>query len=232
MSPSFDTVGWVAASAGARRLAGENMLEGGARPEQPARLKLASDLMAAADADVAQAVEGFLARAGLLPEVEAAELAGQAIADWAQCFREIQGFETWSSFGAWILRRSPSLGPGVAERMAYASTVTDSQVAAAHSRRGAIEAHLRDVLDAGTVMIFPTGPCPAPPLTASARALEVFRTRTLAFTCAAGLGGLPQISLPLAPVRGAPVAVSILGWHGGDEALLALASRLAVHCAY
>jgi hypothetical protein len=34
-----------------------------------------------------------------------------------------------------------------------------------------------------------------------------------------------------AAAGGAPVAVSLLGWRGGDEALLDLATPLAVHCA-
>jgi amidase len=77
----------------------------------------------------------------------------------------------------------------------------------------------------------PTVPCPAPRLDASADELQQFRSRTMRFTCAAGLGGLPQVSLPVGLAGGAPAAVSLLGWRGGDEAVLDLATRLAVHCA-
>jgi amidase len=148
-----------------------------------------------------------------------------------RCFRAIQGFETWQSFGRWITARTPGLGPGIAERMRFASTVTEPEADGARARRVAIAARLHEVIDVGTVVAFPTVPCPAPRLDADTATLELYRSRTMAFTCVAGLGGLPQVSLPLGLVRGAPAAVSLLGWRGGDEALLDLASTVAVHCA-
>lgn len=231
MSPSFDSVGWFAPSAGLLRLAGGALLGAGAVRRDVRHVRLASDLMAAADADVAEAVGDFLARASADLVAEDTNLVEGAIAEWVQCFRVIQGFETWRSFGGWITTRAPHLGPGIADRMRYASTVTQAQADAAHARRAAIAARLHEVVDVGTVVVLPTVPCPAPPLDADRASLEVFRTRTMAFTCTAGLGGLPQVSLPLPPVRGAPAAVSLLGWPGGDEALLDLASSVAVHCA-
>jgi amidase len=41
----------------------------------------------------------------------------------------------------------------------------------------------------------------------------------------AGLGGLPQISLPLATLEGCPLGLSLVGRRGTDEQLLKL-SRL------
>ena len=46
-------------------------------------------------------------------------------------------------------------------------------------------------------------------------------------TCIAGLGGLPQVSIPIGTVDGCPVGLSFIAWPGGDEALLDLAVRLA-----
>jgi len=77
------------------------------------------------------------------------------------------------------------------------------------------------------VVIMPTVPSPAPRLDTSAGDLNQFRGRTMAFTCIAGLGGLPQVSLPVGLGGGAPVAVSLLAWAGGDEAMLDLAAGLA-----
>jgi amidase len=45
--------------------------------------------------------------------------------------------------------------------------------------------------------------------------------------CIAGLGGLPQISLPLATLDGCPLGLSLVGRRGADEMLLEL-SRLVV----
>jgi amidase len=46
-------------------------------------------------------------------------------------------------------------------------------------------------------------------------------------TCIAGIGGLPQVSIPVGSVSGCPVGLSFVGWAGGDEALLDLAVTLA-----
>lgn len=40
-----------------------------------------------------------------------------------------------------------------------------------------------------------------------------------------------QISLPVAIIEGeGPVGLSLIGWRGGDEVLLALATRLEGYC--
>jgi amidase len=49
-------------------------------------------------------------------------------------------------------------------------------------------------------------------------------------TCIAGLGGLPQVSLPIGTVTGAPVGLSFIGWRGADELLLSLAVKLSRCC--
>jgi len=60
--------------------------------------------------------------------------------------------------------------------------------------------------------------------------LTAYRTRALRLTAIAGLGGLPQVSIPLASVSGCPVGLSLVGWRGGDEALLDAAVTLARLC--
>ena len=44
--------------------------------------------------------------------------------------------------------------------------------------------------------------------------------------CIAGLGGLPQVSLPLAMLDGLPLGLSLVGPRGADTALLELARVL------
>jgi amidase len=45
--------------------------------------------------------------------------------------------------------------------------------------------------------------------------------------CAAGLSGLPQLTLPGATRLGAPLGLSLLGPAGSDRSLLALACDIA-----
>jgi amidase len=80
------------------------------------------------------------------------------------------------------------------------------------------------------VVALPSAPCIAPPIDTPAEALDSYRTRVMRLTCSAGIAGLPQVSIPAGTVDGCPVGLSLIGWAGGDEALLDLAVTLARHC--
>jgi amidase len=90
--------------------------------------------------------------------------------------------------------------------------------------------HIRAVIPPGTVVALPTAPSIAPPVDTPADGLESFRIRVMRLTCIAGLGGLPQVSIPIGTVSGCPVGLSFIGWFGGDEALLDLAVAMARDC--
>jgi amidase len=79
-------------------------------------------------------------------------------------------------------------------------------------------------------MALPSAPCIAPRIDTPAGDLESYRIRVMRLTCIAGLGGLPQVSIPVGTVAGCPVGLSFVGWASGDEALLDLACALARHC--
>jgi amidase len=79
-------------------------------------------------------------------------------------------------------------------------------------------------------MALPTVPSIAPLLAATGEALELFRVRTMRLTCIAGVGGLPQINIPVGTVAGCPAGLSFVGWPGGDEVLLDLACQIAPLC--
>ena len=65
----------------------------------------------------------------------------------------------------------------------------------------------------------------------SAEEQDAFRSNAMATNAIAGLSGLPQVSLPAAVVGGeGPVGLSLVGWAGGDEALLGLALALERFC--
>jgi amidase len=78
--------------------------------------------------------------------------------------------------------------------------------------------------------MMPTAPALASFLTSTPAELDFYRSRVMGFTCIAGLGGLPQISIPAGNADGVPIGVSLIGWSGGDEALLDLAVSLSPFC--
>ena len=122
------------------------------------------------------------------------------------------------------------LGAGIAERMAHAASVTEREAVAARSRAAAVRDHIRALMIPGTLLILPTSPSIAPPIKSSSTALETFRAKTLGLTCIAGLGGLPQVSMPVGLVDVCPVGLSFIGSVGADEMLLDLAVSLARYC--
>ena len=80
---------------------------------------------------------------------------------WA--FRHLQGREAWAVDGAMIDRYRPPLGPGVAERFAFARKVTDAQVADARAVRERFGDRFRTLLGADGILILPAMP-DVPPL--------------------------------------------------------------------
>jgi amidase len=78
----------------------------------------------------------------------------------------------------------------------------------------------------GTILCMPTTPFPAPLKGQPLPALEPVRARILELAAHGGLTGVPQVSVPGASVDGLPVGLSIVGGHGSDAALVAMARAL------
>jgi amidase len=231
MAPSFDVGGWFAASPGVFRRVGSVLLERTAREEKIASVLFARDAFHLCDEPVGQALRSFVKRAlPVLPESDDAIVASSGLEAWRMAFRNIQGREVWAIYGEWMRVNKPKFGPGIRERMEYASTVTEEMETAARNIMQLARAQIREIVPRGTVLCLPTAPCIAPRIDASPAEQEAFRARALSLTCIAGLSGLPQVSIPAAIVDGCPAGLSFIGWEGGDEALLDLAALLAPYC--
>jgi amidase len=239
MSPSFDTIGWFAPSAGTFRKVGQVLL-GGERVAAPVgALLIAEDAFAEADDAVAALLRTALAAmAGTLPEPRAFRIAPDDLARpperpldiWREAVRVIQAHEIWQVYGRFVEDKKPKFGPGVAERMQIAARITKEQADAQRKVHAAARERIRGLLKPGTVMAMPSAPCIAPRIDTPAADQESYRIRVMRLTCTAGLGGVPQVSIPVGTVDGCPVGLSLLGWAGGDEALLDLCVTLARHC--
>jgi amidase len=184
-----------------------------------------------ADTAVADLGREFLVRTtSVLPQATEMTIAPDEIDKWREAFRIVQAKEVWETFGPFIARAKPKLGPGIRERMEFAATVTVQQADTAHKVVASARAHLRALVPPGTAMALPTSPSIAPSVNISGEEAESFRVRVMRLTCIAGLAGLPQMTLPVGTVSGCPAGLSLIGWPGGDEILLDLAVSLARHC--
>ena len=221
LAPSYDTVGWFAATGKLLQRVGRVLL-GDAAAQPPARLVVARDAFALADPACASALAPIARTLGARDEVDV--YAGAA-AEWLAAYRVLQGREIWQVHGEWIERRRPRLGPAIAPRFADAASIADDAVAHCQTVRTGLRAALDRLLPEGTALVLPTTPSIALARDASGEARGEFYRVALTLTSIAGHAGLPQVTLPLATLAGCPLGVSVIGWRGGDHALLALAAR-------
>ncbi len=229
LAPSFDTCGLFARDAATFRRVGEVLLgdDPAPLPERP-RLLVAADAVGLLDAEVVEALAPAMDRvAAALGEGRPITAAPDGFEGLYWAFRYLQGREAWEVDGAMIERHRPPLGPGVAERFAFARAVTDGQVAQAGATRAAYRERLVGLLAGGAVLMMPTMPDVAPRLDEPEVELARYRDNALNLLCLSGLSGLPQVSLPLARRLGAPLGLSLIGPQGSDLSLLRLAERIA-----
>jgi amidase len=142
-------------------------------------------------------------------------------------FRTVQAEEAWASLGSWVDVTRPRFGPGIAERIAAAKATDPAVAGRGRAFRRVLQSRIRPLLDGGAVFVYPTSPCAAPLLTAVAEEQDAVRQATIGVTAIAGFCGLPEVTLPAGTVGGAPVGLSLVGGHGHDRALLALACDAA-----
>jgi amidase len=231
MSPSFDTIGWFAATAGVFRKVGQVLLGGEAVSAPIQNLLIADDGFAEADAAVGALLNDALAAmSGALPKPQHIRIAPDGLDVWRDAVRVIQAYEIWQVYGSFVTEKKPSFGPGVAERMQAAAKITKAEADAARKVHAAAREHIRAAIKPGTIVALPSAPCIAPKLDTPAAEMDAYRTRVMRLTCVAGLGSLPQVSIPAGTVAGCPVGLSLIGWAGGDEALLDLAVTLSKYC--
>ncbi len=228
LAQSLDTAGWLARTIETfARVAGvllppdERPL--GAKP----RLLWPEDLWSlaapGARASLAPAIARFRAQLGE-PEIVSAILDSPDRMYWS--FRFIQGREAWLAHGAFIERWRVPLGPGIAERFAWARTVSDADHVEAWAYRRRFTERLANLLGDDGVLLIPTMPDVAPLRDAVDGDLEDYRNRAIRLLCPAGLAELPQVSLPLARHHGAPIGISLIGPRNSDRSLIEIARAI------
>lgn len=231
MSPSFDTIGWFANGPGVFRNVGRVLLGGKTVAATVDTVLLADDCFEETEPGVAPLLRRSLDRMGdVLPRPQPVRLAPDGLDRWREAVRLIQAHEIWQVYGRFVEQAKPKFGPGVAERMAAAAKVTRAQADAAKEVQAAARERLRALIRPGTVVALPTAPSIAPLIDTPPAALDAHRLQVMRLTCAAGLGGLPQVSVPAGTLGGCPVGLSFIAWPGGDEALLDLAAAVSPQC--
>lgn len=224
LAHSYDTVGWFTVDAELLQRVGDVLL-----PADSVELSAKPDLhplhevsKAVPDALYRQFRYWFDVRG--LP-IEPEQQIG-SLTDLFDVFRQRQAWEAWQYFKHWIEACQPTFGDGVRERFANAALLDQAAGDAALQALEHHRAELRRQIG-HSVWVLPTAPTAAPSRHASAETIEDIRSRTLPMTAIAGVGGLPQVTLPLLRDPRGPVGLSLIGPAGSDRALLRLAVEFA-----
>ncbi len=227
LAPSFDAVGWFARDPTLLERVGLVLL-GDAQSINPGTALLAEDALLLAVPEAAAALQPALKKiSAVIGKLQPVTVSGEGLPQWFQAFRLLQGAEAHAQHGAWVESVQPHLGPGVHERMQWAAGIGAEEVARAQETRDVVRRRMEALLANNAVLVLPTVPDIAPLCNTPAAALDDFRARAMSLLCIAGLAGLPQISLPLATLRGCPLGVSLIAARGADALLLSLARRIA-----
>src|SRR5262249_11236259 len=236
LAPSFDTVGVLAQSADVLAKVGLVLLTDAlGSPNKPATIHLIREAFALADPDVQEALSEPLRRlremfGGAVRESSLQELvvhdAGHSFTTWVDIFCVIQWAEIKSCLGAWIANAKPEFGPEIAASFQLMNQLDRGRVAEAVQHREQYFRSLRESLGPDDLLCIPTTPALAPHrdnLPRRSSSGSGYYPRTLSLTSVAGIGRLPQVSLPIADAGRVPVGLSLLARHGQDSFLLQVA---------
>ncbi len=230
LAPSLDTFGWFATDMALYRSVAELLLpETDQEFGQLMRLPEHEELIAG-EAE-RQVFEASLALVeSVIEEARPVSLTSADRDSRYWCLRKVQAYEAWKTHGDWIRAADRQLGPGVKERFEFGSKVSAEMMQGETIVRDAIRREVTDLIGDDGLFVVPTVPGAAPLAAASFDDIQAYRERAITLLCLAGLTGLPELTLPLGTVDGAPFGLSLIGPKGSDRALLKIGDRiLAAH---
>ncbi len=241
LAPTFDTVGVLARDAAVLARVAAVLLAWEPAPaaaEPPATVHLLRDAFDLADPEVQEAlaepVQWLKAQFGerfreiSLRDIDGDET-GAGLAAWCDTYCVLQWAEIRSSLGAWIADAKPILGPTIAASFELTAQLDRRRLAEAVAQRERTYRCLQRFFGPHDLICMPTAPTPAPlkgqPLVRTPSGSGYY-PHTLALTSVAGIGRLPQVSLPLATASGLPIGLSLLAGRGQDALLLQVVKGL------
>lgn len=205
LAPSFDTVGFLSRDFDTLQQAASLFYpEAEEEPADVYLLQEAWDL--AEDQQIISDLAPLPARSG-----------GLSLPHLQETFRIVQAAEIWKQHGSWVTQHQPAFGPGIKERFDAASLISNEEAAEAIAERNELRDQLHQLIGQ-SVMIIPTAPGPAPAKNLSPEQVDQIRSRSLQLCAIAGIGGLPQLTIPVTSA-GRRISVSVIGAPGSEGSL-------------
>lgn len=229
LSPTLDTVGWLAGNIAilAAAVSASVPPEAG-RPLD--RAVTSPGVNAIASADVLAAMTTALAgwKGGGLPTLTEQDFDIGALPDWYDATTTVIGFEAWKQFGAFVSEASSALSSEPRDNFTAAGRITESAYTRARATldeaRAAVTAYLAD-----RVLVLPTVASTAPPRTGGTTSSDTYRNAlrsTGMLTSIATVAGLPTVTMPVKSTAPAPVGMCLVAPAGRDLDLLAVAHQV------
>lgn len=233
LSPSFDTVGVLASNADVLSIAASVLLSTGTVEDpQPETIHLVQEALDAADPEIASVVERHAARIANRLQARIEKISMREIdnvrdvsdlSNWYEIYRVLQRGEAWSCLGPWMESEKPVMGTMIRESLELAASLDRSLVPPIKNQREDLFTKMRTFLGKRDLLCIPTAASIAPlkgTIHRRDEAAKGYYHRTLSLTSIAGVARLPQVSMPLSEVDGAPVGVSLLAASYEDAFLL------------
>jgi len=228
LASSFDTVGWMAKSADMLLEVGKVLIDSAEEMNKSAtfdHIYFPEEAWALAESDTRTALQNSVEdMAYYIKENNGhtswTEIAPEELSAWMTAFRTIQALEIWQEHQPWVEATQPSFGQDIADRFAWASTLRREEHSYSFALRQQVNERLDQLLGTHRLLVLPTATGVAPYLHIQGEENERRRSQTMQLSCIAGLAGLPQISIPVATVQGAPIGLSVIAGKGQDIRLL------------
>ena len=227
LAKSFDALGWFAKDPNALLQVGEILLnEKGSTVHKKPKYFLLKEAFQLAPEPIAALLKKEVLRLLSKEVIEEISIAPEALSKWAECFRIVQASEIWEEHGQWAEQHLNEFGPGIKERFEIAKSLDPNVITAAKAEKIRIEKHLKQLLSSHSndnteaILVLPSTGCIAPLLTSTSIELEQVRKQLFQLLCIAGLGGLPQVNIPICQYENAPLGVSLIANSQQDLFLL------------
>ena len=240
-APSFDTVGVLAGSMAVFTRAASVLFACDVPDEAvTGDIHVLREALEIADEEVRAALAAIVARIrdlfpGKVRETSMRaidkEASGKGLDGWLDTYSIIQWAEIWSSLGPWIEAVKPEFGARTAKSFDLTRHLDRSKLGEAIFHRERYFRLMDDFLGPADLLLMPTSPTLAPlkgspVIDRSDRSGTAYYPRTLSLTAIAGIGRLPQVSLPVMEIGGAPLGLSLLARRGNDGFLIKAAETI------
>lgn len=236
-APSSSTVGIFANSLTVLEKAMTVLLSSDEVAFSPVKtIYLLADAWEIVDKEIKNALEESILRLRQIKNIEVttlrlSDIVGEEI-DLFICnekaFTIPQDTEVWNAVGSWIEAFRPEMGPRARNGLEHVKQLDRSTLNEALHLKERIFTKIFQFTKVGDLFCFPTVPIIPPlkgELDVSEKAIDYYK-RTMSITSFAGVGRLPEISMPVAKVGNVSIGLSFAAAYHQDEFLLAAMKQL------